>query len=174
MKHIKTIIAAAKCIDALNKHLIQKHNIKWHSDDDAPESFKDLQLAMVFSDSIPVSPHGCHNTIYGSKEANQRFRAVHDWLHLKLNVGFDFLSEIDVANAHLTHLTDRQIELTGGVGISDKRWYNAYRVLKIDTAGQTLYYHKHKKFVDSQMLFCNDMLKHWDKTGKFELIKGDY
>tara|TARA_Y100001973_G_scaffold2047_1_gene3038 strand:+ start:1145 stop:1648 length:504 start_codon:yes stop_codon:yes gene_type:complete len=126
-------------------------SVPFHGADDAPNSWKALiawaSTHKLGKDSLPVFNGGCDATIYGDAETNMIFRAWHDCIHIRENLGFSQADELKVADHHCNVL----------------KWVGApYAVVKAveaDVKGQVLYYFKHNTFVNDQAAFVVDCLK---------------
>ncbi|CAB4241343.1 hypothetical protein UFOVP60_22 [uncultured Caudovirales phage] len=74
----------------------------------------------------PVYSVGCETSIYGSEDANHAFRFMHDWVHVRMDLGFDLVSEMKVA--------EKQLDILFLFLNYAEDW-----VFRIDTQGQALY-----------------------------------
>lgn len=122
-------------------------------DSQAPQSLGDLirwtgHGNLPGIDPLPVSGDFCEHTIWSRRSINYAFRAWHDALHIRHNLGFDFDSEIQVARIH-------QSKLTGQLGVFER---DAKRLLWADTAGQSLYFERWGEFPVNQRHFAEAFL----------------
>ncbi len=115
--------------------LAPKHLAK----DLAPDTYESLAR---HSGIMVVWSGGSDNTIYGDARVNHAFRAWHDALHIKLNVGFDLQGETRVAL--------EQARILGGP------WAE---IIMAEVVGQAEYFAKHGEFPKNQVEFIVNYLK---------------
>lgn len=116
-------------------------DIQYRVMDKVPENFETLKAFVSEHGYIPVWSGSSDNTIFSSSEVNYAFRAWHDSVHLKLNVGFDLSGEIATAVEQCR--TAVQGGLTADLG----------RVIMIEVVEQALHFFSTGKFVENQKLF---------------------
>lgn len=135
--------------------------LPFHADADAPNTFKKLQeWGASGEQSIPVYSGGCEYTIYSTDEANHLFRAWHDRLHLRHNLGFKKADEIKVSELHCSTLR--------AVGAP----YNVVKAMEADVEGQVRYYDETQEYVVNQLEFVADCLKYGISTVLYFVSKG--
>lgn len=115
--------------------------------DKAYNSFKTLKADYEKHGHLLISTEGCETSIYG-ESVNVLFRFYHDVTHIKLDKGFSKDDELAVVAVHM--------EDARAYGLSP----DACAMLYADTAGQVLYYAKHKAFIDNQAAFIADWLRY--------------
>ena len=126
----------------LEKVIIHESNyLPWIPDIDAPNNYKDLLTEYHYcingGRNFRVSSESSENTIYSSPYINYAFRAWHDRIHCENNLNFGLHDEIIVGQLQARKLDNLL----------------ATCILFADTAGQRIFYHRHKQFVQNQKLF---------------------
>lgn len=84
-------------------------------------------------------------TIFGDAGINIYFRAWHDYLHLKHDLGYDFIGETAVAQIQMAMLP--------------KEWHFERMLVNSEVVGQALYFMKHGKFIEDQRKFTITFLE---------------
>jgi len=99
---------------------------------------------------VTINSANSDNTIYGCPTINVMSRAWHDWAHLQGGYGFSVEGE-----ANAWRLQSQQIrELVSG-DLSDY----LCAVLEAEIVGQSMYYHRHRRFVQRQREFVEAYLE---------------
>ena len=141
----KAAISELKVFIQLKAREVEAYGWRYHTTDNAPETFSDLKERTV-NRNIPIATAGNDQTIYGPT-INTMFRFWHDVNHLELDQGFSLSGELAVIKQHLKEGQE--------FGLS----HLALRILEADTKGQVLYYFKHKRFVKNQSAFIDTCLQ---------------
>ncbi len=123
-----------------------KQGYAFNVTDKAYDSFKQLKADYEVNGKLTISSTGSESAIYG-ESVNILFRFYHDVTHIKLDRGFNTASELAVV---AVHMDDARV-----YGLSP----DACAMLYADTAGQVLYYAKHKTFINDQAAFITDLLE---------------
>lgn len=125
-----------------------------HADADAPGTWSALRRwaakSRLGSDSLPVFDGGLDHTIFTVRSTALAMRAWHDALHLQFNKDFSVEGELYLARAQ------RAILRANGFLLKDRS------LIYLDTAAQTLYYERHKKYVVRQRDFVLAAWNWWD------------
>lgn len=121
------------------------HDIPYHGDIDAPNSWPELKLwnagHRLGIDSLPVFNGASEFTIYASEADNVMFRAWHDALHIKYQKPFTLKGELFIAHRHDAELA----------AISAP--YHVRQTIYADVASQVKYYYHTGEFVKNQKAF---------------------
>lgn len=84
-------------------------------------------------------------TIYGKSQINHIARAWHDYTHLTNYLGYDALSEIQVAGIQAAQLP--------------QDWWFEKQLIQAEVTGQVLYFNKYKQFPEDKRKFTFQYLK---------------
>lgn len=121
---------------------------------DAPNTYKAMRKA--YEDSIKLNGKGFF-TVYGGgdhgllgREANIKFRALHDAMHYKHNLSFKFEDE-----KRLSDITKKEFILYSYriLGLTQWEAYCIGEVISAEIRGQIEFYEKHGKYVEDQTEF---------------------
>lgn len=125
------------------------HNIGFGYEEslEAPSTFEELcdEYRECLNTRRPfrVWEGASDGTVYGSREANWAFRFLHDLIHVEHGLGFDYKSELQVAE-----IGGRAVAERFGLGSLE------FAVYLVDTAGQVEYQHQTGQFVKDQVGFA--------------------
>lgn len=111
-----------------------KHKVR----DNAPNTIQGLSQAQ----GLIIWSGASENSIWGSKQANWAFRALHDALHLKTGMGFTVDEEIELGRI--------QASMYSGL-LAD--------LVFCEVSAQALHYKITGKFVENQVEFTKAFLK---------------
>lgn len=111
-------------------------------------SWDELTCFREWNAPIPVSSLHCEHTIFSSVRVNCAMRALLDNLHLTLNRGFDYSSELEVSR-----LT---VHLAKAAGLRETDQH----ALAFDSAGQTEFHAETGRFPRRQDLWVAECFLH--------------
>jgi hypothetical protein len=126
--------------------------VGWHATADAPKTLTELRdefhECRKTHRPMRVLNHFSDSTIFDCPSTNWAMRFWHDTRHVWLGADFTTESELSVAACHLA------VAKHAGHGPGSL----VYDLLYADTAGQTLYVAKTRRFVDHQLDFALDVV----------------
>lgn len=105
-------------------------------------SWAELLSERAGSWRIPVSTRDCEHTIFSSVRVNCAMRALHDHVHLTLDRGFDFESELAVS------------DVTAHLARAARLPEDDILALQWDGEGQTRFHRAHGEFPKRQDLWA--------------------
>lgn len=131
---------------------------------DAPDTVETLRSAFVAAcnarDSraripyFPVWTGACENTVWGSPEANQMFRFVHDiTAHCIGGLSFSDTDEIAAGDLFARAVWHKAKDF----GFDDALAGLCSALAYLDTAGQIIYKQVHGRFPDNQLQFAEEV-----------------
>jgi hypothetical protein len=145
VKHVnfrQAVSDLKECINEFTKH--SKYVVACKT----TNNFSKFKADTLEKGYIVVSREGCANTIYGSEEMNIKARVWHDEIHLATNLNFSKEAELKVSK-----IQEAFVYAYVSYHHGEERAEEARRLIGLDIAGQSLYYAKHKEFLDDQFAF---------------------
>ncbi len=140
--------ALTKVIDAY----IEQNDISFITDLNAPNNFKDMKRIYEVNKCLCVYSGGDHGHL--GREYNIKFRAVHDFMHLKYNLTFSFQDERKLSD--ITVLEFRGIAADLNINLWIRRILG--QIIDAEIKGQIKYYEENKEYVKDQVQFINSYL----------------
>lgn len=145
----ETIALAKKYIKLATALYLNSNTFHYHATDDAPNSYRELELWANFndpleSDSMPVFNGANESTIWNDKDLTIMIRAWHDITHIKEKLTFSYEDELKVSSL--------QIEVLKSVSAP----YWLIQIFRMDFIGQTEYYNLTDEYVTNQAQFVSD------------------
>lgn len=131
---------------------IAENNIKFITSEIAPNTFKGMKSYFEDHGQFLVYSGGDHG--YLGQDYNIKFRAVHDFMHLKNNLTFKFEDEKELSD--ITVLEFRSIASDLGLKIESRKVIGA--IITAEIKGQIEFYELNKTYVADQKSFTNDYL----------------
>jgi hypothetical protein len=123
------------------------HNVQYIVNDNAPQTFKAVKQWFNKYGYLNIYSGGDHGLL-GFKH-NVLFRAIHDSMHIKHNLGFNKKDELK-----LSKITEQVFyELALAWGLSEYEALNIRKLINIEISGQIEYYYKYNKYVDDQTAY---------------------
>lgn len=113
--------------------------------DNAPQTYEELDGLLASGKRICVWSGGSSDTIYADATVNYAFRAWHDLCHWW--GGFPFTLEGEIATCEMQC---RQLTVFYGNNETTRSWCT---MIKAEVVGQAEYFHRHKRFPESQTAF---------------------
>lgn len=124
-----------------------------YSSNDNFNTFEKIKKAYDFDKTLHIWTGASDNNIFGSSDLNILFRVWHDYTHVKYNLDFEPINEIQVCNIQMSNLPED---------------YNFEKLLiNSDITGQVLYFSKFGEFPTDQRKFTIDFLKNSLINSKF-------
>ena len=121
-------------------------NLYPYVDGSFPEvSFEDFLKETKENGYMKISNEYCDNTIFSAPIYNVLFRAWHDDCHIRLNKGFTYPDENEVAFYQAAELP--------------KNWYKEKLLVLSDIIGQGTYFVKHNDFPTNQKEFTAQLFE---------------
>jgi len=135
-------------------HYIETHNIAFISSEIAPSTFEGMKAYYYDFGKFLVFSGGDHG--YLGQEYNIKFRAVHDFMHLKYKLSFKFEDE-----KVLSGKTEADFGLIACYTLNKtaSECHLLMAIIDAEIKGQIEYYEKNKEYVKDQREFINDYLK---------------
>lgn len=148
------LITGYKTIKEIIDLLIDRNEIKYQPSSDAPNNFNLVKKHFDNYGYFEVFNGGDHGFL--GQKYNIRFRALHDYMHVKNNLTFSFVDEKQLSlltQAKFSHIAWHELNKTA--------WecYVIRRILGAEIRGQIEYYELNKKYVDDQKDFILTYLK---------------
>ena len=132
---------------------IKTNNIKFNSSENASSDFQIIKEDYIKTGMLTVYNGGDHGHL--GKEYNIKFRAVHDFMHIKYNLSFKFNDERILSDK--TILDFRSIASQLGYRLEERRILG--KIINAEIRGQIDYFAEHRSYVEDQKEFINNILK---------------
>jgi len=149
MDILRTYSFIKLCID----HVIKEENIIFKASENAPSTFKGIKEYFSKNSEYMVYNGGDHGYL---EEYNIKFRAVHDYMHIKYDLSFRFEDE-----KKLSDITARKFASIAYNHFNCTHYDMAciMRVINAEIKGQIEYYELNNSYVVDQKHFINDYLE---------------
>ena len=156
MKNIITkedLLDGYRIIRILIDLYIDDHGIDYIIAEDAPQTFTQMKAMKEKHGKFIVYNGGDHGHL--GKEYNIKFRAMHDFMHLKHGLTFKYTDEKKLSELTAEVLSD----MSWNFGFSAWDGYLVRKIIKAEIGGQIEYYEKHKEYVKDQSKFIEQYLE---------------
>lgn len=140
---LKLVIDHYRCIN----------EIEFISSEIAPNTFKGMKAYYNDFNKFLVYNGGDHGHL--GSDYNIKFRAIHDYMHLKHNLTFSFEDEKKLSD--ITILEFRTIAQKLGFKLEVRKILGA--IINAEIKGQIEFYEVNKNYVEDQKQFINNYLK---------------
>jgi len=130
------------------------NDIKFETSDKAPSTYKAVKQNFKEKGMLLVYSGGDHGHL--GHKYNTKFRAVHDYMHLKYKLTFSFDDE------HiLSKITSRLFRQIAWEILGCTAWecYVIDKIVNAEISGQIEYYKENNRYIVNQAEFINDYLK---------------
>jgi len=134
--------------------------IEYEIESTTTNSWEEFKKETEKNGYITVSMDGCDTSIYDNAVVNRMARVWHDKVHLNNNLSFSLKDEIEVTKIQQEDIYDyvKEVKLKDNQDFNIKILELAQKIIYIDVAEQLKYYYKHKKFVENQKTFVQNIL----------------
>lgn len=133
---------------------IDKNNIKYQPSSTASQNFEVIKKHYNNYGYLEVYNGGDHG--YLGQYYNIKFRALHDFMHIKYNLSFKFEDE-----KQLSLYTKGEFWAIAWNDLGKSAWecFVIRQIIDAEIKGQIEYYETNKKYVDDQTKFIDSYLK---------------
>jgi hypothetical protein len=127
---------------------INDYNIWFIQSNNAPSTFKGIKKYYNENSMLLVYNGGDHGLL--GQEYNVKFRALHDYMHIKFNLSFSYDDE-----KKLSDITSTMFSLYAYDSLNCTQWesYVIKMILSAEIKGQIEYYEQNKSYVVDQTKF---------------------